>query len=584
MTSTLVQALLTGATTTSLLVSKADDGDAPRVTIKNGTLVGVHSPGYDQDFFLGVPFSRPPVGDLRFRNPQQINESWAGERAAQKLPPACVGYGGAQWGYELSEDCLYLNVVRPSRASPAEPLPVLVWIYGGGFVQGSAADLHNNLSFIVDRSVQLRQPMIGVTMNYRLSAWGFLSSKEVADGGDSNFGLRDQRMSLEWIRDNIAAFDGDPAKVTIWGESAGASSVARHMMAFDGRDDGLFRAGILASGRFFADDLDMTATQSNYDTLVSKAGCQGGDGAAGSSLEYLRALPFEKLNAAINSSTELLTWGPMVDGDMIARSSHQQFLDGAYLQIPIIVGDNTAEGTAFAPKGINTTEQFRDFLLSSPSALMNEAYAQKLLDAYPERAADHCLPNLPRDYEPPAYPYGTQFRRVATYVGDSMISNRRATCAARAAARNGLANKSAPAAYCYRFNAVPAWAGPLDGATHFAEVAFAMLNFEGVGYAPNRTPPFAGLGEEFRDLTRLMAGDWIAFFNSVDPNRWDGRADAARTLGSGDNKVPAWPVYNQSMTDGRSPRNFVYDANITSSVEDDTWRQIGMELIQAGQL
>lgn len=481
-------------------------------------------------------------------------------------------------------------MVRPARASPAEPLPVLVWIYGGGFVQGSAADLRNNLSFIVDRSVELGQPIIGVTMNYRLSAWGFLSSKEVADGGDSNFGLRDQRMSLEWIRENIAAFGGDPAKVTIWGESAGASSVARHMMAFDGRDDGLFRAGIMASGRFFADDLDMAAAQPKYDTLVSLTGCQGGGAAGSSSLQCLRALPFEKLNAAVNSSTALLTWGPMIDGDMIARSSLQQFLDGSYLQIPIIAGDNTAEGTAFAPKGINTTEQFREFLLSSPSALMSDAYAQQLLDAYPERSADDCLPNLPRDYEPPAYPYGTQFRRVATYVGDSMISNRRATCAAwgAAAARNvnNLNLSTAPAAYCYRFNAVPAWAGPLDGATHFAEVAFAMLDLEGVGYAPNRVPPFAGLGEEFRDLARLMAGDWIAFVNSGDPNRWAGRADAARTLsgGGGGKKVPEWPAYAEATVNGRPPQNFVYDANITSSVEDDTWRQVGMELIQAGQL
>lgn len=267
------------------------------------------------------------------------------------------------------------------------------------------------------------------------------------------------------------------------------------MMAFNGRDDGLFRAGIMASGRFFADAMEMMAAQSKYDSLVSQTGCQGGN-VAGSSLECLRALPFEKLNAAVNSRTGLLTWGPMVDSDMIARNSHQQFLDGAYLRVLIIAGENTAEGTAFAPKGIDTTEQFRDFLLSSPSSLMSKAYAQVLLDAYPERSADDCLPSLPRDYAPPAYPYGTQFRRVATYMGDSMISNRRTTCAAWAAALNGNNNSNlstAPAAYCYRFNAVPAWAEPLDGATHFAEVAFAMLNPEGVGYAPDRTPSDAAV-------------------------------------------------------------------------------------------
>ncbi|KAK8124579.1 uncharacterized protein PG998_000338 [Apiospora kogelbergensis] len=559
-----VHILLVSATAASPLASKLEDG-APRVTTKNGTLVGVHSPSYHQDFFLGVPFAQPPVGDLRFRNPQPINESWDGERAAQKLPPACVGYG----------DCLYLNVVRPTQVSRPEPLPVLVWIYGGGFIQGSAADLRNNLTFIIERSVALGQPIIGVTMNYRLSAWGFLASKELAEeADDSNFGLRDQRMSLEWIRDNIAAFGGDPARVTIWGESAGADSVARHMMAFDGRDDGLFRAGVMASGRFFADDKDMAAAQPTYDELVAQAGCHGAQGdsavASTSSLSCLRAMPFEKLNAVINSSTALRTWGPMVDGDMIARSSHAQFLDGSYLKIPIIVGDNTAEGTAFAPKGINTTEQFRQFVLSSPSAIMNDAYAQRILDAYPARSPEDCLPNLP----PTTRRRRTRTDRSSGASPRTMISDRRATC--EAWARAGLP------AYCYRFNAVPAWAGPLDGATHFVEVAFAMLNLEGVGYAPNHTPPFEGLGAAFRDLARLVASDWVAFVNGGDPNRWAGRADAAPALAGG-KKVPEWPVYTHDAA-GLSPRNFLYDANITSSVEDDTWRKVGMELIQAGQL
>ncbi|KAK8049359.1 hypothetical protein PG994_011089 [Apiospora phragmitis] len=111
-----------------------------------------------------------------------------------------------------------------------------------------------------------------------------------------------------------------------------------------------------------------------------------------------------------------------------------------------------------------------------------------------------------------------------------------------------------------------------------------MLNVEGVGYAPNHRPPFEGLGDEFRDLARLVAGDWIAFVNSGDPNRWAGRENAARTLGGGGKKVPEWPVYSRTTGGLGHAQNFVYDANITSSVEDDTWRKVGMELIQAGQL
>jgi carboxylesterase type B len=156
----------------------------------------------------------------------------------------------SQTGYNVSEDCLYLNVIRPSNSSKKHRggLPVAVWIYGGGFSQGSGVDTRYNLSFIVQESVNLGQPMLGITLNYRLSAWGFLQGDQVRGSGDTNIGLRDQRLALQWIQENIASFGGDPEQVTIWGQSAGAGSVGMHIMAYNGRDDKLFRSAIMESG------------------------------------------------------------------------------------------------------------------------------------------------------------------------------------------------------------------------------------------------------------------------------------------------------------------------------------------------
>lgn len=186
--------------------------DDPTACTKNGTYEGVHSPEYNQDYFLGIPYAQPPVQDLRFRNPQSLETSWSDSKSATQYSPACVGYGPSQIGYNISEDCLYLNVVRPAGHAPEEKLPVIVWIHGGGFVQGSGVDLRYNMSFLVQQSRQMEQPILAVTLNYRLSAFGFLQGYD-ADGEDAstggNWGIRDQRLALQWIHENIAAFGGE---------------------------------------------------------------------------------------------------------------------------------------------------------------------------------------------------------------------------------------------------------------------------------------------------------------------------------------------------------------------------------------
>jgi len=146
-----------------------------------------------------------------------------------------MGFGPDMVGYEMSEDCLYINVVRPAGTDPAAQLPVAVWIHGGGLTMGGSADRRYNLSFIVQNSVELGTPIIAVSFNYRMAAFGFLSGPEVQAAGATNLGFRDQRLALWWIKENIAGFGGSPDKVTLWGESAGATSINAQLFAFNGK-------------------------------------------------------------------------------------------------------------------------------------------------------------------------------------------------------------------------------------------------------------------------------------------------------------------------------------------------------------
>ncbi|KAF9767556.1 hypothetical protein IL306_015257 [Fusarium sp. DS 682] len=180
--------------------------NSPVVELKNGSYYGTHNTVYNQDFFLGMRYAQPPLNDLRFRHPQPLNSTWDGVRNATEYQSKCYQYGypsGPLSGG--SDDCLHLNVIRPSVAADKK-LPVLVWIHGGGLVTGFSGDPTSNMSYIIDESVKLGSPIIGVSINYRLGAWGFLWSSAVKAEGAGNNGFRDQRLALQWVQENIAAF------------------------------------------------------------------------------------------------------------------------------------------------------------------------------------------------------------------------------------------------------------------------------------------------------------------------------------------------------------------------------------------
>lgn len=180
------------------------------------------------------------------------------------------------------------------------------------------------------------------------------------------------------------------------------------------------------------------------------------------------------------------------------------------------------------------------------------------MQAYPDDPGSEILQNLPADYRP-GPPFGAHYRQAATYFGDStFIAGRRLTSETWADA--GLQ------AYSYRFNAIPAGYAQEQGATHFVEVAFAMMSLDGIGYPPVRRPPFEGKPESYKDLARLMCGDFVSFAATMDPNSWRSKTSVYG--------APAWPSYSTA-----SRINFVYDANVTSHIEADVWRAEGITLI-----
>lgn len=531
---------------------------APTVTIKNGSYYGVHNSFYNQDFFLGMPYSQPPLGELRLQVPQSLNETWTGTRNATQYSPECIGYGSDQWvlGNIISEDCLTINVVRPSNIAADAKLPVVFWIHGGGFFEGGSRDPRYNQSSVVQRSVEIGKPIIGVSVNYRLSGWGFLWGEEVAAAGVTNLGIRDQRLALHWVQENIAAFGGDPSKVTIQGESAGGASVGTHFIAYGGRDDGLFRAGIAESGGPTALTyyVNASAWEPNYQKIVKLAGCSS----ASDTLACLRTVPTDQLSAVFNSSGVTPSAMVVIDGDILTESATTLTKTGKFVRAPLLIGTNFDEGTAFGIAGINTTEEFKQSLLSNAPSLPEEAI-NTIAELYPD------IPSLgiPATLKgsPPAA-LGAQWKRSAAYGGDlTMHTGRRIST--EAWARYGVP------AYSYHFDVLVNGVPDFIGSTHFQEVAFVFDNTAGQGYGNAvSADPFANEPETFDELASIMSTAWISFVHDLDPN------SNAFSGKKGINKEGLqWPVYGQ-----HNPSNMAFNVNVTglAYVEPDTFRADGI--------
>ena len=237
----------------------------------------------DHRYFAGIPYAAPPVGPLRWQPPAPM-PSWTGFRDATRPGPRCIqDVSNDVDGRRTSEDCLTLNVWTPPPSD--EPRPVMVWIHGGSFINGSG-DIYNA------RRLASRGDIVVVTINYRLGALGFLAHPALGPAGDvGNYGLADQQAALRWVHDNIAGFGGDPDKVTIAGESAGGMSVCDHLVAPG--SEGLFSAAIIQSGPCQA-QYDLPAAERASLQYAAEAGC--GDPATAA--QCLRALPPDTLQKA----------------------------------------------------------------------------------------------------------------------------------------------------------------------------------------------------------------------------------------------------------------------------------------------
>ncbi|KAK2065399.1 carboxylesterase [Colletotrichum caudatum] len=547
---------------------------APVVQVKNGSYVGIHNSDFNQDYFLGMPYAKTPE---RFRISESLDATWNGTRPATQYPKHCIGYGEDMVGYESSEDCLYLNVVRPAGVSPDAKLPVAVWIHGGGLYMGGSADRRYNLSFIVDNSVKQGTPLIGVSLNYRLSAFGFLGGKQALEAGATNLGFRDQRLALHWVNENIASFGGAPGKVTIFGESSGAESVASQVLAYNGRNDGLFRAAAAQSGfgglipRVFG-GFNSTIFQTNYDQLVGKiTSCASTVGTA-ESIECLRTAPLDEFNVVLNA-TGAPSFTPVKDDDFIADFATNQLARGDFVKVPILIGSNSDEGTSFGmgrgPNGgpVNTDEDMAYAVASIIPSQADETTGKTIdelikeaLALYPNDQAVgipslETWPHIIQPGEPIAVQLGLQQRRTGAFFGDMSFGflRRRANTVW---AENGVPS------FAYRFDITPNGIPEFIGSTHFSEVSFVFDNVNGLGYATN---PFGGNDTAYTTkavaMAKTISTAWVNFFVSLDPNGAPGLDD--------------WPVYDTKNEAGvGSDLVFGIDGPF---VETDDWRKEGMD-------
>ncbi len=332
----------------------AQPSDPAVVQTQSGALRGIVA--RDHRLFAGIPYAAPPIGPLRWQPPAPA-PAWQGIRDATRTGPRCLQDPGGdpEFGRQTDEDCLTLNVWTPPHQN-GEKLPVMVWIHGGAFINGSAG--------IYDaRWLANRGDMIVVTVNYRLGAMGFLAHPALASGGDvGNYGLADQQAALRWVRDNIADFGGEPDKVTLAGESAGGMSVCDHLVAPDSA--GLFRAAIIQSGPCQAQVTLPVAQKASLD-YAAQHGC----GEPRSAAQCLRALPADKLRDPVwyyHIGEDALS-GPVTGTKRLPVDPMVGMGDGHAARVPVLVGTNRDEFTLFVALQYlrhdkYTTEQYPQLL------------------------------------------------------------------------------------------------------------------------------------------------------------------------------------------------------------------------------
>ena len=442
------------------------------IRTENGLVSGTAGAFPEVRVFKGIPFAAPPVGDWRWRPPQPA-KNWDGVRAADHFSANCMQrraggggfppYGGDRSATEMSEDCLYLNLYT-TAASADDRRPVMVWIHGGAFTSGAGA--------IYQGEELARKGVVVVTVNYRLGVFGFLAhpelTKESPNHSSGDYAILDQIAALKWVQNNIAAFGGDAARVTIFGESAGSWSV--NNLVATPLAKGLFHRAIGESGGQFS----ITRTLPE----AERAGARFAGTAGAASLSALRAMPAAALNDANGFQTSAT-----VDGWVLPQDVMTIFRNGTQNDVPVIIGSNANEGSIFTPDDV-TGSSFR-----AESERMFGPDAAAFLKIYPfttDREARAAQAASRRDRT-----FGWEMRtwaRLQTRPGKSKV-------------------------FLYYLSQVP----PLPnaewlGAQHGAEIPYAF-NWPNGKHSTNVPWTVAD-----RKLAEQMSSYWVNFAATGDPN------------------------------------------------------------------
>jgi para-nitrobenzyl esterase len=425
--------------------------------------------------FKCIPFAAPPVGELRWKAPQPA-APWQGVRKTVAFGPACLqGPILAQMGSTAaqSEDCLYIDVWTPAN-SAGDKLPVIAWIYGGGFNSGATSvPMYDGANFA-------RQGVVLVSLSYRVGPFGFLATPELSaesGHGSGNYGLLDLIAGLQWVRDNVAQFGGDPAKVTIMGHSAGSMAVSE--LVASPLAHGLFRGAIAESGANFAPPGSFAAAGVPLQGEADAKGKAWLAGLGAATPAEARALPAEKLEAAQHDKGAP-RFGPVMDGYVIPGDQTLLWQQKRFNDVPVLVGTTSDEAAVFGGRRTVTPAEFEK--------VVRDGYGAK---------ADEILA---------AYPHETdaQATRSTKNLGTETTFTSNMFTWATLQAQNG----GAPA-YAYYFHR-PTEANP-EGSGHGSEVPLVFANED---HRPGR-PAWS---DEDRALSHELQSYWVNFARNGDPN------------------------------------------------------------------
>ena len=477
--------LAVASVTAAAVAMGAAQAQSLPVTTTSGVVQGNTADANGVTSFRGIPFAAPPVGPLRWRAPAPVVPA-SGTRGAFSYGPACIAALAPNPNTQ-SEDCLTVNVWTPDL-NPATPKAVMVWIYGGGFQFGASSDPRYDGSHLAAHDV------VVVSLNYRVGVLGFLADAQLdAEAGTSgNYGLMDQIAALQWVRQNIAAFGGDPNRVTIFGESAGAHAVG--MLLASPQTKGLINGAILESGAFW--DLGVTgsiATHAEADALGAGFVAKFPPG------QDLRALDAFTVNAAdpYPGTTSAFPISPNLDGKVLNVSPAEAFIRGQTPNVPLLAGWNAAEYFLFQP-----------FALPHATAAAFDAAAANLF-------ATRCLPQFsalyPAATDPQATPSAFQLdgdTTIAEQTWEALADTRRA---------------GAAPAYAYNFTYTSPYS-PI--ASHTAELPFVFGTAASTKVSFNPGGPPASAAD--LQFSGILQSYWTNFAKTGNPN------------GPG---LPAWPVF-----------------------------------------